>query len=84
MPRRRWSSIHARLATLDAPGGQVVYAVLVDGARHRLGGVLLGVVEAARPRREGSHDAWPGGPELLGWSDARPMVAAVQQGGISS
>ena len=64
------------LGDAHAPGGEVVDVVPVDGARERLGGVLLGVVEAARPRRQSTHDAWPGGPELLVGRPHGPMVAA--------
>ena len=64
------------LRNAHAPGGEVVDPIPVHGAGERLGGVLLGVVEAARPRRQSTYDAWPGGPEVLVGQPHDPMVAA--------
>ena len=75
-PRRRWSSIQARLATLTHQAARSSTSSWVHGSGDRLGGVLLGVVEAARPRRQSTYDAWPGGPELLVGRPHDPMVAA--------
>ncbi len=64
------------LRDAHAPCGEVVDMFLVHSSGERLGGVLLGVVEAARPRRQCSYDAWPGGLELLVGQPHDPMVAA--------
>ncbi len=64
VPRRRWSSIHARLATRTHQAARSSMSSSGHGPRHRFRGVLLGVVQAARPCRQDAHDARPGGPEL--------------------
>ena len=67
------------LGDVHAPGRQVVDVVSDESPRDRLRGVLLGIVQAARPRRQDAHDARPGGPELLAARVHHPMLVDVRR-----
>lgn len=73
------------LGDADAPRGQVVgrpaLVRLLHGAGDGHRGVLLGVVDAARPRCESAYDAGPGSEELLGVELTWPHHPIVSRGG---